>query len=191
MPIPTVPIVSNRDNATLRLATSATPALIGKLSSYGPATSVNNLLWTPVSLNSTPNLVYSHQPSMVSVPYHPPKSDVSKSSVEEFARVLVRCQGSRALVEEKRYSGDPFHYHQFIRRMEDCILNIYSQTDSGHALQLFLKSTTGRARKLISSCIMLPPAEVLTKAFRMLYKSFGSSAIAVKTHLRLVCEGPP
>ena len=159
MPIPTVPTVSYQDNMTLRLATPGTPALAGELASHGPAASVNNLLSPSVSLNCAPNLIYSHQPSMVSVPYHPPKSDASKSSLEEFARVLVHCQGSRVLVEEERYSGDPLYYHQFIRQVEDHILNIHAQTDPGHALQLLLESTTGRARKLINSCIMLPPAE--------------------------------
>ena len=193
MSVATVPNLSYQNNATLTpgLATSGTPALAYELASHGPAASANNLLPPSVSLNSEPNLIYSHQPSMVSVPYHPPKSDASKSSVEEFARVLVRCQGSRALAEEERYSGDPLRYHQFIRQMEDRILNIHAQTDPGHALQLLLESTTGRARKLISSCIMLPPAEALTKALQLLFKSFGSPAVAVKAHLRLVCEGPP
>ena len=189
--VATVPNLSYQDNATLTpgLATSGTPGLAGELASHGLAASANNLLQPPVSLNYAPNLIHSHQPSMVSVPYHPPKSDASKSSVEEFARVLVRCQGSRALVEE-RYSGDPLCYHQFIRQVEDRILNIHAQTDPGHALQLLLEST-GRARKLISSCIMLPPAEALTKALQLLFRSFGSPAVAVKAHLRLVCKGPP
>ena len=143
MPIPTVPTLSYQDNMTLRLATSGTPALAGELASHGPAASVNNLLRPPVSLNSAPNLINSHQPSMVSVPYHPPKSDASKSSMEQFARVLVRFQGSQVLVEEERYSGDPLRYHQFIRQVEDCILNIHAQIDPEHALQLLLESSPG------------------------------------------------
>ena len=123
-------------------------------------------------------------------PCLPSKPDPDKSSINDFARVLVRCQSSRALTEEERYSGDPLRYHQFIRQVEDCILSIHGQSDSGHALQLLIDSTTGRARKLIRSCIMLRPAEALNKALQLLYKAFGCPAVAIKAHLKLVCEGP-
>ena len=112
-------------------------------------------------------------------------------SMDEFARVFVRCQGSRALLENKKYGGDPLRYHQFMRQVEDRILGIYAKSDPGHALQLLLESTTGRARKLISSCIMLRPTEALSKALELLYTSFGSPAVAVKAHLKAVCEGLP
>ena len=71
-------------------------------------------------------------------------------------------------------------------RVKDRILNIHSQ-----ALQLLLESTTGRARKLIDSCVMLSPDKALDSALNLLYKTFGSPAVAVKAHLKLVSEGPP
>ena len=116
---------------------------------------------------------------------------VARASIDDFARVLVRCQSSRALCDNERYDGDPLRYHQFIRQVEDRILNIYRQTDPGHALQLLLQSTTGRARKLIENCIMLPPSEALKEALNLLYRSFGSPDVAIKAHLKRVCEGPP
>ena len=116
--------------------------------------------------------------------------DPGGSSIDEFARVLVRCQSSRALTDEERYSGDSLRYQQFIRQVEDCILSIHGQSDTGHALQLLMDSTTGRARKLISSCIVLRPAEALDKALQLLYKAFGCPAVTIKAHLKLVCEGP-
>ena len=101
-------------------------------------------------------------------PCPPAKPDPGGSSIDDFARVLVRCQSSRALAEEERYSGDPLRYHQFIRQLEDYILNIHGQSDPGHVLPLLMDLTTGRARKLISSCIMLRPAEALDKALQLL-----------------------
>ena len=121
----------------------------------------------------------------------PTQTAVAQASIDDFARVLVRCQSSRALCDNERYDGDPLRYHQFIRQVEDRILNIYRQTDRGHALQLLLQSTTGRARKLIENCIMLPPSEALKKALNLLYRSFGSPDVAIKAHLKRVCEGPP
>ena len=123
---------------------------------------------------------------------HPTMSFTSNTntSIAELAQVLVRCQGSKPLLEDERYGGDPLRYHQFMRQVEDRILNIYAKSDPGHALQLLLNSTTGRARKLIGSCIMLQPAKALDKALELLYTSFGSPAVAVKAHLKAVCEGP-
>ena len=112
----------------------------------------------------------------------------TNASLAEFAQVMVRCQGSKPILEEERYSGDPLRYHQFMRQVEDRILNIYANSDPGHALQLLLNSTTGRARKLIGSCITLRPTEALNQALELLYNSFGSPAVAVKAHLKAVCE---
>ena len=102
----------------------------------------------------------------------------------------VRCQGSGALGELEKFNGDPLRYHLFMRQVEDRILSIYRRSDPGHALQLLLNSTTGRARKLISSCIMLRPDEALQSALRLLEDAFGSPDIAIKAHLNLVTKGP-
>ena len=78
-----------------------------------------------------------------------------------------------------------------MRQVQDRIISIYGQSDPGHALQLLLNSTSDQAKKLISSCIMLPLANALQEALRLLFKAFGSPAVAIKAHLRSVCEGPP
>ena len=113
-----------------------------------------------------------------------------QSSVDDLAQVLVRCQRSQPLNESERYSGDPLQYHQFIRQIEDRVLKYFQQSDPGHAFQLLLDSTAGRARKLIGGCIMLKPAKALEEALRLLYKTFGSPSVAIKAHLKIVCEGP-
>ena len=120
-------------------------------------------------------------------------SNQSKSSVcamEELARVMIRCQGSGALGELEKFNGDLLRYHLFMRQVEDRILCIYRRLDPGHALQLLLNSTTGRVRKLISSCIMLRPDKALKSALRVLEDSFGSPDITIKAHLNLVTKGP-
>ena len=111
--------------------------------------------------------------------------------LHEFARVFVRCQGSQALEESEKFNGNPLQYHLFMRQVQDRIISIHGQSDPGHALQLLLNSTSGQAKRLISSCIMLPPASALQEALRLLFKAFGSPAVAIKAHLRSVCEGPP
>ena len=112
------------------------------------------------------------------------------SSMDEFAQVLVCCQRSRFLNENERYSGDLLQYHQFMQQIEDRILKIYQQSDPGHAFQLLLNSTADRARKFISGCIMLQPDKALDEALQLLYKTFGSPSVAIKAHLKTVCEDP-
>ena len=65
------------------------------------------------------------------VPCQPAGPDPGGTSIDDFARVLVRCQRSRAVTDEERYSGDPLRYHQFIRQVENCILSIHGQSDPG------------------------------------------------------------
>ena len=208
--IPAFCTIYPQTNTMFGAATCTTTVYPNNLVPHGPATSSAEQSPLQVSghLATDPKWLYT-QPRPASgiinpaasgsgynfenkckAPCLPSKPDPDKSSINDFARVLVRCQSSRALTEEERYSGDPLRYHQFIRQVEDCILSIHGQSDPGHALQLLLDSTTGRARKLIRSCIMLRPAEALNKALQLLYKAFGCPAVAIKAHLKLVCEGP-
>ena len=114
----------------------------------------------------------------------------SSCSVNDVARMFARCQGTRTLTNEEKFDGNPLHYHLFMRQVQDRILNIYGNPDPGHALQLLLEATTGRARKLISNCVMLQPSEGLNSALQLLHKAFGSPDVAVKAHIQLVSDGP-
>ena len=163
------------------------PKLLGPLASDKPVIAnfdVPRVLHGPAAAYLSPS-GDSNEPAV--------GSNQSKSSVctmEELARVMIRCQGSGALGELEKFNGDPLRYHLFMRQVEDRILSIYRRSDPGHALQLLLNSTTGRARKLISSCIMLRPDEALQSALRLLEDAFGSPDIAIKAHLNLVTKGP-
>jgi len=109
--------------------------------------------------------------------------------MKEFAKIIVRCQGSRPSVDGQQFDGDPLKYHLFIRQVHDRILRIHRESGPAHALQLLLDSTTGSARKLINNCIMLPAEKGLSEALNLLYKAFGSLAVSMKAQLKLVCEG--
>ena len=80
----------------------------------------------------------------------------SSCSVNDVAKLLARCKGSE-LVWEFKFDGDPLDYYQFKRQVDDRILSVYGLSDPGHALYFLLGYTTGRAYKLIASCIMYPP----------------------------------
>ena len=67
--------------------------------------------------------------------------------------MLVCCRGSEAVSEYSKFTGNSLDYFKFIRQVEDQILSLYGESDPAHALHLLLKSTSGRAYKLISGCI--------------------------------------
>ena len=92
--------------------------------------------------------------------------------------------------EEEKFDGNPLQYHLFVGRVQDRILNIYGSSDPGHAFQILLVATAGRARKIINECIMLQPDAALAKAIQLLYEAFGSPDVTVKAHIKSVTEGP-
>ena len=85
--------------------------------------------------------------------------EFSSCSVNDVAKLLARCKGSESVWEFK-FDEDPLDYYQFKRQVDDRILSVYDRSDPGHASHLLLGCTTGRAHKLIASCIiciMYPP----------------------------------
>ena len=86
---------------------------------HGPAAADANLTRAP----SGPAAAYFSPSGDSNVPAV--GSNQSKSSVctmEELARVMIRCQGSGALDELEKFNGDPLRYHLFMRQVEDRIL---------------------------------------------------------------------
>ena len=120
----------------------------------------------------------------------------SQSAGESFtlcdvAKMLVRCRGSESLSQLNKFYADPLEYFKFIRHVKDRILSIYEKSDPGHALYLLLEATGGRAHKLISSCVMLAPERGLSEALHLLYKTFGSPQVAVRSFIESLCNGSP
>ena len=114
----------------------------------------------------------------------------SLSIVNVVAKMFVRCQSLSSLEKEEKFDGNPLHYYMFMRKIQNRILKIYRRSDPGHALLLLLSATTGRAWKMISSCIMLELSIAQGNALHLLFKLFGFPDLAVKTHIQVVTEGP-
>ena len=129
------------------------------------------------------------RPTHAPVPVGGSKCHQTGESVNDFAKMLIRCQGSGSVSETNKFFGEPLQYFKFIRQVEDRILSIFGESDPGHALHLLLEATGGQANKLISSCVMLPPKKDLEEALRLLHKTFGSSLVAARSHIDLVCDG--
>ena len=159
-----------------------------------PGTTVNRLVTTsqtsPVYTFPVKTTYPSSQASALSSSQNQHGQSKSTSIVDDMARMFVRCHGTRSLPEEEKFDGNPLQYHLFMRRVQDRILDIYGSSDPGHAFQLLLEATAGRARKIINGCIMLQPDAALANALQLLYKAFGSPDVTVKAHIKSVTEGP-
>ena len=110
-------------------------------------------------------------------------------SVNDLAKMLVRCCGLESTLDYDKFDNNLLKYYQFIRQVEDRILNVYGGSDPGHALHLLLDATKERAHKLIASCVMLSPNWALNEALQLLHKAFGSPQVAVRAFIDSVCEG--
>ena len=110
-------------------------------------------------------------------------------SLNDVAKLLVRCKGSAPTSVMAKFDGNSLNYHKFIQQVEDRILSIYRDCDPGHALHFLLESTTGRAHRLISSCVMFSPERGLKEALDLLYKTFGSPQVSVQVFIDSVCNG--
>ena len=100
-------------------------------------------------------------------------------SMNDLAKILVWCHGSESTLDSDQFNSNPLKYYQFIQ-VKDYILNIYDESDTGHALYLLLNTTKGYAQKLIASCVMLSPDQALNEVLQLLHKTFGSPQVAVR-----------
>ena len=62
------------------------------------------------------------------------KSVDSKMTVDDLAKILMRCQDVPMPSLEDRFDGDPKLYYRFMYQVEDRILRVYAESDPGHAL---------------------------------------------------------
>ena len=161
---------------------------------HGPAAASHSLGPPPGFSSLEPasksRAVFPYPSNSISPPsqsVQPAGESLSAVGLSDLAKVLVRCRGSESLSD--RFDGNPLNYYRFMRQVDDRILNIYGQSDPGHALHLLLEATEGRARRLIGNCVMLPPHRGLQEALHFLYNAFGSPQVAVRASIDAVCGG--
>ena len=119
------------------------------------------------------------------------KSVDSKMTVDDLAKILIRCRDVPTPSLEDRFDGDPKLYYRFMYQVEDRILRVYAESDPGHALHLLAAATRGRARRIIDNCMLNPsPRDALSCALQDLKAAFGSPQRTVSALLQQVRNGP-
>ena len=112
-------------------------------------------------------------------------------TVDELAKLFVRCREPPNIAYEDKFDGDPSKYHQFIVQFQDTVLNHYEKSDPAHALVRLVGATRGRARKIVEACQMEESsAQALQQALADLREAFGAPQLQVNAKLREIREGP-
>ena len=62
-------------------------------------------------------------------------------TVDDLAKILIRCRDVPTPSLEDRLDGDPKLYYRFMYQVEDRILRVYAESDPGHALHLLAAAT--------------------------------------------------
>ena len=120
-----------------------------------------------------------------------PTDASSQLTVDELAKLFVRCREPPNIAYEDKFDGDPSKYHQFIVQFQDSVLNHYEKSDPAHALVRLVGATRGRARKIVEACQMEESsAQALQQALANLREAFGAPQLQVNAKLREIREGP-
>ena len=86
------------------------------------------------------------------------------------------------------FDGNPLKYYIFMRTFEN---NVEKDTDDfSRRLQLLIQFCTGKARRVIESCILLEPEEGYLKAKRLLAERFGDLFKVSNSWTEKVSNGP-
>ncbi len=104
---------------------------------------------------------------------HSFNSDVSDDAGEKYLETMKKLAVTTLLPKSEltMFDGNPLKYFIFIRTFEN---NVEKDTDDySRRLQLLIQYCTGKAKKLIESCIVLEAKEGYLKAKKMLAERFG------------------
>ena len=85
------------------------------------------------------------------------------------------------------FDGDPLKYFLFMRSFEN---SVEKDTDEKSRLQLLIQYCSGKAKKVIESCVLLEPDEGYEEAKKLLAERFGDKFKVTNSWIRKVSDGP-
>eukprot|EP00794_Sanderia_malayensis_P006686 gene6686-biopygen5463 len=88
-----------------------------------------------------------------------------------------------------QFDGNPLRYYIFMKSFENQVEK--DTDDNNRRLQLLVQYCTGKARKVIESCILLNEEEGYKEAKRLLEERFGNKYKVSNSWINKVSDGPP
>ena len=86
------------------------------------------------------------------------------------------------------FDGDPLKYFLFMRSFENSVEK--DTDDKSRRLQLLIQYCSGKAKKVIESCVLLEPDEGCEEAKKLLTERFGDKFKVTNSWKRKVSDGP-
>ena len=156
-----------------------------------------------------PNNVTQPHPTMPEPPMDGKQSNdcITKSSLgaerQHFSPSVPSEYGNEYLATMKKladatmlpkselihFDGDPLRYYIFMRFFENQVEK--DTDDNGRRLQLLIQYCSGKAKKVIESCVLLNQEEGYGKAKQLLEERFGSKYKVSNSWISKVSNGPP
>ena len=87
------------------------------------------------------------------------------------------------------FDGNPLRYYIFMKTFENQVEK--DTDDDGRRLQLLIQYCSGKAKKVIESCVLLDQEEGYKEAKRLLEERFGSKYKVSNSWINKVSNGPP
>ena len=87
------------------------------------------------------------------------------------------------------FDGNPLRYYIFMKSFENQVEQ--DTDDNGRRLQLLIQYCSGKAKKVIESCVLLNREEGYKEAKRLLDERFGSKYKVSNSWINKVSNGPP
>ena len=88
-----------------------------------------------------------------------------------------------------KFNGDPMMYHSFMNSFNTNVDSM--NVNDSYKLNRLLELCEGKARTVISSCMLGPPAEGYKTARKLLRERFGDDYVISESWIAKICNGPP
>lgn len=151
----------------------------------------------PVRMSAPRHSSHRSEDAGVSPPLEPVRMSVPRRSSHrsedagvEYLETMKKLAAATMLPKSELtvFDGNPLKYFIFMRTFEN---NVEKDTDDySRRLQLLIQFCTGKARRVIESCILLEPEEGYLKAKRMLAERFGDVFKVSNSWTEQVSNGP-
>ena len=128
--------------------------------------------WQQQTMREPLQQVMKTEPVRMSASHHSSSHESDDAGVE-YLETMKKLAVATMLPKSELtiFDGNPLKYYIFMRTFEN---NVEKDTDDfSRRLQLLIQFFTGKARRVIESCILLEPEEGYLKAKRLLAERFG------------------
>ncbi len=111
-------------------------------------------------------------------------SNTGSISAQDMRQLIGVLQAPKVTL--MTFDGEPLRYHQFIRTFEENVDNVMQ--DNAARLTRLAQYCTGKAKKVVDSCLLMDPDEGYPEARRLLRERFGRKIVIASLWVQKLTE---